>query len=138
VSGSVGTHAAVFQGPRHGVVDLFVAGGVLVPTIDPGLALTATPAIQLGKRSEVGHATFGLAAPIEALLAPTLRLRLPVLLELRFGGNLGPFWLGVRGGAGMVLSAPGAAAFTAQWSVWVRIPAGPGPRPDPVESMRGG
>ncbi len=118
----MGTRKAVADGPKHGGVDLFVAGGVLMPLIDPGVALTATPAIQLGKRGPTTHLTIGLAAPLEVLLAPSLQLRAPVLLELRLGGNLGPLWLGLRGGAGPVVTAPGATGFTLQWSLWVRIP----------------
>jgi hypothetical protein len=122
VSGSVGTRKTLAHGPKHGVVDLFFAGGLLVPLVDPGIAVTATPAIQLGKRGPKSRATIGLAAPIEALLSPRPQLRVPVLLELHLGGNLGPFWLGVRGGVGPILSLPGATGFTLQWSLWVRVP----------------
>jgi hypothetical protein len=123
VSGSIGTRKTVAQGPRHGGVDLFVAGGLLVPLVDPGVAITASPAIQMGRRGPKGHVTFGVAAPMEALLVPRARLRIPVLLELRVGGNLGPLWLGLRGGVGPVLNFPGATGFTVQWSLWVRVPA---------------
>lgn len=126
ISASMGTRKTLSQGPKDGGVDLFIAGGLLVPTIIPGIAVTATPAIQMGKRAPKGHFTFGIAAPIEALLAPRAQLRVPVLLELRLGGKLGPLWLGLRGGLGPVLYAPGAPGFVVQWSVWIRIPTGSG------------
>ncbi len=119
---SIGTRRTLADGPRHGGVDLFVAGGVLVPFIEPGVALTATPAIQAGHRGGIAHVTIGLAAPIEARLAPEPQLRLPLLLELRLGFNLGPLWLGLRGGLGAALNTGGAGTILAHWSVWVRVP----------------
>lgn len=126
ISGSVGTRKTVSHGPKHNGVDLFIAGGLLVPTILPGIAVTATPAIQLGKRGPKSHFTFGIAAPLEALLAPRAQLRVPVLLELRLGGKLGPLCVGLRGGAGPVFTAPGTTGFTLQWSLWIRFPTGSG------------
>ena len=123
IGASLGTRTTVSNGPRHGGVDLFGAGGALVPLVDPGLALTATPAVQAGKRGPTTHVTIGLAAPVELLLVPRAQLRLPVLLELRFGGKLGPLWLGLRGGIGPVLTAPGDPGFALQWSLWLRAPS---------------
>ena len=124
ISASIGTRKTLSQGPKHNGVDVFVAGGVLVPTILPGVAFTATPAIQMGKRGPKSHFTFGIVAPIEAQLSPRTVLRVPVLLELRLGGDVGPLWIGLRGGAGPVLYAPGTTGFVIQWSVWFRIPTG--------------
>ncbi len=122
VSVSLGTRKTLVHGPRHGGGDVFVSGGMLVPLTDPGVAVTATPAIQFGKRGPTTHVTLGFAAPIEFLMTPRAQLRAPVLLELRAGGNLGPFWIGLRGGVGPVLTCPGATGFAIQWSLWVRVP----------------
>lgn len=125
ISVSVGTRETLVHGPRHGGVDVFVSGGMLVPLIDPGLAVTATPAVQFGKRGPTTHVTLGFAAPLEFLMTPRTQLRAPVLLELRAGGNLGPFWIGLRGGVGPIVTYPGATGFTVQWSLWVRVPGVP-------------
>ncbi len=122
---AMGTRHTRSDGPKHGGVDVFVAGGVLVPTLEPGVALTATPAIQAGHRGERAHVTVGLAAPIEALLVPRAAIRAPALLELRLGGNLGPLWLGVRGALGAVFASGSPPGFTVGWSLWLRIPAQP-------------
>lgn len=124
ISASVGTAKTVSQGPKYGGVDLFFAGGLLVPLVTPGVAVTATPAIQLGKRGPKSHFTFGIAAPIEALLTPQPQLRAPLLLELRLGGEVGPLWIGLRGGAGPVIMLPGAMGFAMHWSLWIRVPTG--------------
>jgi hypothetical protein len=122
VSASAGTRRRTVLGAGPWALDTFLAGGLLVPMVDPGLALTATPALQLGRRGEHGELDLGLAAPLEIELVPTRRLRAPLLLEAGFGVELGPIEAGLRGGFGPVLLAPGALAFATQWSLWVRAP----------------
>ncbi len=123
VAASVGTRRRVPLGSGPWAFDAFLAGGVLVPTVNPGLALSATPAVQLGRRGERVELDLGLAMPLELQLISERRLRAPLLLEAGFGGDLGPVALGLRGGFGAVLTEPGALGFLLQWSLWVRVPA---------------
>ena len=122
VSAAVGTRRRVALGQGPGALDASLAGGLLVPTVDPGLALTATPALQLGLRGERGELDLGLALPVELQVLTDRRLRVPVLLEAGFSVALRPLELGLRGGLGPVLSAPGATSIALQWSLWARVP----------------
>lgn len=111
---------ALGEGPWN--LDVYAAGGVLVPTVDPGVALSATPAAQLGRRGSGIVLDVGLALPLELALLPTRQLRVPVLLEAGTGGDLGPLEIGLRGRFGPVLTFPGETGFTLQGSLWGRFP----------------
>jgi hypothetical protein len=122
VSASVGTRRRLPLGSGAWSLDGYLAGGLLVPTVDPGLALTATPALQIARRGARGELDLGVAVPLELQVLSERRLRAPVLLELGGGVVLGPAELGLRGGFGPVFTAPGAMGFALQWSLWVRVP----------------
>lgn len=124
VSASVGTRRRLPLGSGPWALDGYLAAGLLVPTVDPGLALTATPALQLARRGSRGSLDLGVALPLELQLLTERRLRVPVLLELGGGAVLGPIELGLRGGFGPVFTAPGAMGFALQWALWVRVPRG--------------
>jgi len=123
---SLGGRLALLDGPRHWGVDLFLAGGLRVLLPEPGLALTLTPAIAAGSRGPV-IATLGLALPAAARLG-SKQARLPILVELRLGGQPGPVSFGVRGALGAVLAPGEPVSVAMQWSGWfaVRLPD-PGP-----------
>jgi hypothetical protein len=123
---SLGGRLALLDGPRHWGVDVFFAGGLRVLLPEPGLALTLTPAIAAGSRGPV-IATLGLALPAAARLG-SKQARLPILVELRLGGQPGPVSFGVRGALGAVLAPGEPVSVAMQWSAWlsVRLPD-PGP-----------
>jgi len=123
VAASVGTRRRLPLGSGPWALDAFLAGGLLVPTVNPGLAISATPAVQLGRRGERFELDLGLAMPMELQLLTERRLRAPLLLEAGVGGDLGPVALGLRGGFGAVLTTPGTLGFLVQWSLWVWVPA---------------
>ncbi len=122
IEASLGTRRRVALGTGPWALDLFLAGGLLAPMVDPGLAVSATPAIQLGRRGARGELDLGLALPLELQVLSARQLRAPLLLEAGFGVDLGPVAIGARGGLGPVLSAPGALGFAVQWSLWLRAP----------------
>ncbi len=121
-SASVGTRRRRPLGSGAWALDGYLAGGLLIPTVDPGLALTATPALQIGWRRERIELDLGLAVPVELQVLIERRLRAPVLLELGGAAALGPLELGLRGGFGPVFTAPGAMGFALQWGLWLRVP----------------
>ena len=126
---SLGGRVALLDGPRRWGVDVFLAGGLRVLLPEPGLALTLTPAIAAGSRGPV-VATLGLALPAAARLG-SKQARLPVLVELRLGGQPGPVSFGVRGALGPVFAPGEPVSVAMQWSGWlsVRLPD-PGPTDD--------
>jgi len=97
--GSVGTRWVVGpdDGPRR--LQAGVAGGVLVPMVQPGVAMTATGWMHGGWVGEVGSFVAGAAVP---LAAGTGGARLPLLLELQGGLAAGPVHIGARLAAGPV------------------------------------
>ncbi len=129
---SLGGRLALVDGPRHWGVDFFLAGGMRVLLPEPGLALTLTPAIAAGSRGPV-IATLGLALPVSARLG-SKQARLPILVELRLGGQPGPVSFGVRGALGAVLAPGEPVSVAMQWSAWftVRLPE-PGPTDAPPD-----
>lgn len=75
-----------FAGNERGWrVDAFAAGSVVVPTIDPGVALGVTPALQGGWRGDRFSIALGAASPAVFRLAPGPAARVPLHLELRVG-----------------------------------------------------
>lgn len=105
---SVGTRATLAGRERPWGIDASLAAGWVLPTVDPALALSLTPALHAGWRGERFQAVLGLAAPLAARLAPRPDLRAPVLVEPWLGLRLGDVWLGARAGLGVV-AAPGWA-----------------------------
>jgi hypothetical protein len=142
VEASYGTRWRAELGTGPWCAEAFLAGGLLVPTVEPGLALSATPAAQLARRGDRIDLELGLAAPTELQLLEERRLRAPLLAEAGLGVDLGGLELGLRGGFGAVFSAPGATGFALQGSVWARLPRRASPSgaladPDPVQGLEG-
>ena len=116
---SFGARKALADGPRGWGVDVFLSGGFRALLADPGLALTLTPAIAAGSRGPV-VATLGLALPMAARVGNP-QARLPMLVELRLGGQPGPVSFGVRGALGPVFAPGVSAAVAMQWSAWFSV-----------------
>lgn len=141
---SAGRRWNLAGGPDRWGVDAFVAGGLVVPTIDPGIGLTLTPSIQAGWRGDRVRQVANLTSPT-AIRLNGVEARLPVVLEDWFMVRAGRTWLGVQLGAGAVFSPGGIPAMTVQASAAVSIDLGttgdyarpvdprptPAPRPAP-------
>ena len=121
VSGAVGLRRRKALGGSQWAVDLYGAAGVLVPTVDPGLALTATPAVRLGRDARLDFG-LGLAVPVELPFLGERRLRAPVLAEATVGYDFGPVEAGVRVGAGPVINLPGPPSVAVRSHLWLRLP----------------
>ena len=87
-----------------------LSGGLLVPLVEPGVAVSATAWAHGGWIGDRGHFVAGAAAP---LAVGTAGLRLPLLLELQGGLRAGRVLVGARLSAGPVLT-PGTDV-----SVWL-------------------
>lgn len=119
VGGSFGVRHALVENDRGLGVDAFLSAGLRGLIADPGLALTLTPAIAAGSRGDL-LATIGVAAPIVARLGRP-EARVPVLVEVRLGGQPGPVSFGVRGALGAVLVPGEPIAAALQWSGWFAV-----------------
>jgi hypothetical protein len=124
---SLGTRWLAVLGKGPWCAQAFLAGGLLVPTVEPGLALSATPAAQLARRGDRIDLELGLAVPAELQLLEERRLRAPLMAEAGFGVDVGGLELGLRGGFGVVTTAPGATGFALQGSLWARRSMGASP-----------
>ncbi len=85
-----------------------LAGGVLVPLVEPGFALTGTAWLQAGWVGERASFVAGAAAPVAV---GTGGSRMPLLFELQGGVRVGPVVLGGRLAAGPV-ATPGTDVST--------------------------
>ncbi len=116
---SFGGRFAPVDGPQGWGVDLFLSGGLRALVADPGLALTLTPAVAAGSRGPV-LATVGVALPMAVRLGQP-QARLPVLIELRLGGQPGPVSFGVRVALGPVFAPGDPVSVAMQWSTWLAL-----------------
>ena len=98
---SVGHRALLSE---HGLrrLQAGVSGGLLVPLVEPGLALTGTAWLHGGWVGERGSFLAGAALP---LALGSGGVRLPVLFELQGGVQVGPLSLGARLSAGPVFGS---------------------------------
>ena len=85
-----------------------LAGGAVVPLVDPGVGLALAPSVHGGHLGEQVEATFGFALPAVVGLAPQPSVRLPVLAETGLAFRAGPVWIGARGAIGAI-TVPGLA-----------------------------
>ena len=117
---SVGQRWTVLGESEGWGADAVLAGGLLVPVLDPQLGLTVSPAFQGGLRTSGFAGVVGVAAPM-VLTVPRVQARLPLLTELQLGGAIGPVWLGGRLAVGPV-NTPGVdiSAFVEPglWLAW--------------------
>ncbi len=126
IGASVGYRADLYRAEGGFGVGFTVAGGPMVPVIDPGLALSATPSMAVGWVNRSLDATVGLTVPAVLRIAPGADLRLPVLGELWLGGSAGPVRLGVTFAAGQmwITGAPAQVGWHGGIYVVVRPAAG--------------
>ncbi len=123
-------------------LDAYLAGGVAIPLIDPGLALTVTPALQGGWRGDRVRATLAIASPTQLRLTG-FQAKLPVVAEPWLLFRAGSVWFGAQGGFG-IAPVPGysmsyvlqgsaviAGAFNGPREAGQRRTPEPDPRPAP-------
>jgi hypothetical protein len=101
VGASVGYRSDLFRRDTGFGLEVSIAGGPMVPLLDPGLALSATPALALGWAHHSLDATIGVAIPAVARFTG-FDLRIPVLGELWLGGRIGPVRVGGTFAAGQM------------------------------------
>lgn len=83
--------------------DLFGHGGVAVPFIEPGLALTLGASARFGYRNAHFDGGIGLAIPAALGLwggGSGLALRVPLSVEPAIGVRVGPLWFALSGSMG--------------------------------------
>ncbi|MEI8254269.1 MAG: hypothetical protein WCJ30_01205, partial [Deltaproteobacteria bacterium] len=102
IGASVGTRFTLVGRPRGGGIDLHGAVGLRGLRYDPGLAVSATVALQARYRSEGFWFSAGLVSSSALQFVGGIDARLPLMLEIALAGRVGRVWLGVQGGAGMV------------------------------------
>lgn len=105
-------------------LDLVAGGGVEVPTLRPGVALTAMVSLAGRVRTDRVVASLGVVAPIAVRLAPVVESKLPVLLDLWLGVRAGPVLVGLQAAGGASLSVGGSPELTGQASLFVAVPVG--------------
>jgi hypothetical protein len=105
---SAGTRWALGPDDRPRVLQGGLAAGLLLPTVEPGLALTGTPWIHGGWVGRAGALVAGAAMP---LAVGTGGVRLPLLFELQGGVRVGPIYVQGRVSAGPVYSALDTSLF---------------------------
>lgn len=84
-------------------LDLFGHGGLAVPLIEPGLALTLGASARFSYRNQHFDGGIGLAIPAALGLwggGPGLALRVPISIEPAIGCHAGPLWLALSGSMG--------------------------------------
>lgn len=111
VGAAVGLRGDLFRGERAFGLELSAAGGLDLPLVDPGLAVSLTPAAELGWAGGSVDATLGLVVPAVVRVAPGADLRLPVLGELWLGGKVGALRLGGTFAAGQLWMAGAPTEF---------------------------
>jgi len=122
---SVGYRRTLLQGPKGWGLSVFASGGLRTLLTEPGLALTATPALVAGSFGK-GIGTVGVAVPFAVRVGSPLA-RIPVLIEANVGGRPGPVSFGLRGAIGPVFVPGEPTAIALQWSAWVALALPPVP-----------
>jgi hypothetical protein len=100
-------------------VDAFAAGSFVVPTIDPGVAVGLTPAIQGGWHGDRFSIALGAASPAVLRVGPGPAARAPLHLELRVGALR---TVEAVGYAGVTAGDAGPVAFASGVNVVVTVP----------------
>jgi|GEM_PF-2459434 len=93
---SVGTHWLLGSKPKGWSYPLHLSGGLLFPTLEPGMSLSGTASVQALYRGTRVSVAFGLALPMAVQFLPSIEARLPVLLEFWLLFRAGPTWLGLH------------------------------------------
>lgn len=97
-------------------------GGVKLPLIRAGLALTGQLALVGALRAGRFTGALSLASPCALRVVPDVETRLPLLLELWLTVRAGPLSIGLQGGAGATFSVGNAAQLALQGSLVVAVP----------------
>ncbi len=121
VAGHVGQRRVLLGEEQGWGLDGLGAVGLAGLLATPGVALVATGELRGGVRDERGQATLGLLVPVALRVDVPPQLAVPVGLELRLAGRLGPVWLGCRGQAGATLSVGGVPAGRAEAGAFVQL-----------------
>ncbi len=101
VGASLGQRWVLGRDDRVRRVQAGCSGGLLVPLVEPGIALTGTGWLHAGWVGDRGAFVAGAAVPVAV---GTGGSRLPLLFELQGGVRAGPVWLGARLAAGPVFT----------------------------------
>jgi len=115
VGASVGGRWTLVEGKRGWGLDAFAAGGLDIPTLRPGLALTTTLALFGRVRRNRYQVALGAVSPSAVRLTGIPEARFPLLLEFWLGIRAGPVWLALQANAGAVL----APSYTP--SLWTEV-----------------
>lgn len=100
-------------------VDLTLAGGVVVPLLDPAVAVSITPSVAGRWRGQYLQVAAVLVAPTVVRIAPDTLVRLPLLAEAWIATHIASLSVGVQGSVGSVF-VPGLSWSNAvQVSAWV-------------------
>lgn len=99
---SVGTRWTVIGDTLGWGVEVHIAGGVMVPLLDPGVGLSVTPAVHGRWRDEHLHVGASVAVPAVLRVAPGADLRVPPVIELWFALHFGRLSFGLHGNVGSV------------------------------------
>jgi hypothetical protein len=84
-------------------LDLFFCGGILVPLVEPGVAISGGASARVGYRRGHFDGGLGLTVPVALGVAgggSGVAFRVPLLVEPAVGVRLGPVWLGGTGSMG--------------------------------------
>lgn len=120
VGASAGVRRAIVRNDGDMGVDIVLAGGVIVPLIDPGVGVNVTTALQAGWFGDRSTFAVGLAAPIAVRLAPGVGIRVPLLAEALFAARAGDRWdVGLITGAGVAMDPDAAPAIAGEAAVIV-------------------
>lgn len=122
IGASVGTRFTLVGRPRGAGIDLSGAVGFGGLRYDPGVAVTATVALQARHRLEGFWFSAGLVSSSALQFVGGLEARLPLMLEIALAGRLGRVWVGVQAGAGMVFVPGLSPSLALQGTVTATIP----------------
>lgn len=124
IGASVGTRSVLAGRAQGAGIDLVGAAGLRVLRYDPGLAVTATVALQARYRSEGFWIGAGLATSSALRFVGGVDARLPLMLEGALAGRVGRMWVGVQGGAGLVFVPGLSPSLALQGTVTATLPLG--------------
>lgn len=121
---SIGTTQDLSRSDKGFGARVTIAGGLALPTLDPGLVVQVVPGILAGWQKPRGHFEVGLVAPAAVRAGPGADARLPLLAEAQGSHWFGMVRVGAHAGVGNAYSylSPAEIAWSAGVDVAVALP----------------
>ncbi len=109
--------------------EALLAGGLLLPWMDPALTLSATAGLRARREGDRVGLEGRALVPLAFEVAPQRVLRAPLHLEAALRGRVGPLWLSGRASLGASLVTGGSTTVDAALGVGLEwVGQGPGAR----------